>query len=146
MPLQYCKSEKINLKDYYDENWLKHKIEEDPSLLGLGDVVIVERERRQSTGGRIDFLMRDAELETMYEVEIQLGSTDESHLIRTIEYCDLEKRRFPSKDHKAVNIAEDITSRFFNVISIMNKSIPIIAIQLNAIRLKTNCRLCLQRC
>jgi hypothetical protein len=52
----------------------------------------------------------------MYEVEIMLGSTDESHIIRTIEYWDIEKRRFPSKDHKAVIVAEDITNRFFNVI------------------------------
>jgi len=71
----------------------------------------------------------------MYETEIMLGSTDESHIIRTIEYWDIESRRFPSKEHKAVIIAEDITNRFFNVISLMNKSIPIIAIQLNALKL-----------
>jgi hypothetical protein len=26
-------------------------------------------------------------------VELQLGATDESHIIRTLEYCDIEKRR-----------------------------------------------------
>lgn len=71
----------------------------------------------------------------MYETEIQLGATDESHIIRTIEYWDIERRRFPSKDHKAVIIAEEITNRFFNVIALMNRSIPIIAIQLNAIKI-----------
>lgn len=136
MELVYTKTEKINLSDYYDEKWLHGRIDEDPSLLGLGDVVIIERERKQPTGGRIDFLLHDPEVQTMYEVEIQLGATDENHIIRTIEYWDIERRRFPSKDHKAVIIAEDITSRFFNVISLMNRSIPIIAIQLNAIKIE----------
>ncbi len=71
----------------------------------------------------------------MYETEIQLGATDESHIIRTIEYWDIERRRFPSKDHRAVIVAEEITNRFFNVIALMNRSIPIIAIQLNAIKI-----------
>lgn len=136
MTLKYCKSEKINLRDCYDEKWLQARIEEDPGLLGLGDVIVIQRERPQSTGGRIDFLLKDPEIQTMYEVEIQLGSTDESHIIRTIEYWDIEKRRFPSKEHKAVIVAEEITNRFFNVISLMNRSIPIIAIQLNAVKVE----------
>lgn len=134
--LKYTKLEKVNLRDHFDEKWLQARIEEDPSLLGLGEVVILTRERKQPTGGKIDFLLSDPETETMYEVEVQLGETDESHIIRTIEYWDIERRRFPSKDHKAVIIAEDITNRFFNVISLMNRSIPIIAIQLNAVKIE----------
>jgi len=132
--MEYCRAEKINLREYHDEKWLQDRIEEDPSLLGLGDIVVIERERRQPTGGRIDFLLHDPEIQTMYEVEIQLGATDEKHIIRTIEYWDIEKKRFSSKDHKAVIVAEDITSRFFNVIQLMNRSIPVIAIQLNALK------------
>ncbi|MSR78460.1 MAG: hypothetical protein EXS63_09625 [Candidatus Omnitrophica bacterium] len=132
--LKYFKAETIRLKNQSDftERWLQERIEEDPSLLGLGDVVVVQRERKQSSGGRIDFLLDDAEAQTMYEVEIMLGATDESHIIRTIEYWDIERRRFPSREHKAVIVAEELTSRFFNVITLMNRSIPIIAIQLSA--------------
>ena len=136
--LEYRKAERILLKKESTEKWLQDKIEEDPSILGLGDLTIIERERRQSSGGRIDFLFLDPETQTMYETEIMLGETDESHIIRTIEYWDIERRRFPSKDHKAVIVAEDITSRFFNVISLMNRSIPIIAIQLNALKVNNN--------
>jgi len=132
--LEYVKAERISLKKNYTEKWLQDRIEEDPSILGLGDLTIVRRERQQSTGGRIDFLLYNPETETMYETEIMLGSTDESHIVRTIEYWDIERRRFPNKDHKAVLVAEDITNRFFNVISLMNRSIPIIAIQLNALK------------
>lgn len=132
--MKYVKTSKINLKDEFSEKWLQDIIDADPSILGLGELEVYRRERKQSSGGRIDFLMMSSDTSTMYEVEIMLGSTDESHIIRTIEYWDIEKRRFPSREHKAVIIAEEITNRFFNVISLMNKSIPIIAIQLNAFK------------
>lgn len=75
--------------------------------------------------------MIDPQDERRYEVEIQLGATDESHIIRTIEYWDNERRRYPQFEHCAVIVAEEITSRFFNVISLFNRSIPLIAIQMN---------------
>jgi hypothetical protein len=101
-------------------------------MLGLGDVNIVRREKPQPSGGRIDFLMYDPDRELRYEVEIMLGALDESHIIRTIEYWDIERQRFPSYDHRAVIVAEHITARFFNVIRLLNRAVPIIAIQLNA--------------
>jgi hypothetical protein len=133
--LEYKKAQKISLKSCFNEKWLQDRIEEDPSILGLGDIIIIDRERKQSSGGRIDFLFLDPEIQTMYETEIMLGATDESHIIRTIEYWDIESRRYPSRDHVAVIIAEEITNRFFNVISLMNRSIPIVAVQLNALRI-----------
>ena len=62
-------------------------------------------------------LFEDVDGNTRYEVELQLGSTDETHIIRTIEYWDLERKRYPNYEHVAVIVAEDITTRFFNVIS-----------------------------
>jgi hypothetical protein len=115
-----------------DERWLQDRIEEDPSLLGLGDINIVRREKAQPSGGRIDFLMYDPDRELRYEVEVMLGTLDESHIIRTIEYWDIERQRFPSYDHRAVIVAEEITARFFNVIRLLNRAVPLIALQLNA--------------
>ena len=80
-------------------------------------------------------LLYDTETTTRYEVELQLGATDESHIIRTIEYWDTERRRYPQYDHVAVIVAEEITARFFNVISLFNGFIPIVAIQMSAIEL-----------
>ena len=129
------KAQKIKLSDHFDELWLQGQIEEDPTILGLGDLVVLRRERRQSSGGRLDFLLHDPETETLYELEIMLGATDESHIIRTIEYWDLESRKNPSKEHRAVIVAERITSRFFNVIYLLNRAIPIIAIQLDMLKM-----------
>ncbi len=132
--MKFVKPDRVLLKDHpeFNEKWVQDRIAEDPSILGLGDLVLKDRERRQPRAGRLDLLLQDAEEDRRYEVELQLGSTDESHIIRTIEYWDIERRRYPSYEHCAVIIAEDITTRFLNVISLFNSSIPMIAIQLNA--------------
>jgi hypothetical protein len=75
--------------------------------------------------------------DSMYEVEVMLGDTDPSHIIRTIEYWDLIKRKWPQRQHYAVLIAERITKRFFNVIQILSGSVPLIAIQVNVIKSPT---------
>lgn len=67
-----------------------------------------------------------------FEVEIQLGKTDESHIIRTIEYWDIERKRYPQYKHTAVIVAEEINARFFNVIQLFNGNIPLIALKMSA--------------
>jgi hypothetical protein len=102
--------------------------------LGLGDLVLRDKERMQPRAGRLDLLLQDLETKHRYEVELQLGATDEAHIIRTIEYWDVERRRYPQYEHSAVLIAEDITSRFLNVVGLFNGVIPLIAIQLQALK------------
>lgn len=134
MNFEYTKTKAVKLREAgLDEKWLQDKIFEDTSILGLGDLIVIQKERKQPTGGRIDFLMYEPEEQTRYEIEVMLGTLDESHIIRTIEYWDIERRRYPNVEHIAVIVAEDITNRFFNVISLLNKAVPIIAIQLNAL-------------
>ncbi len=130
------KPERISLQNHPEitEKLIQQKIAEDPSILGLGELVLKDKERVQPRAGRLDLLLQDPDSNRRYEVEIQLGKTDESHIIRTLEYWDIEKKRYPQYEHSAVIIAEDITSRFFNVISLFNGFIPLIAIQLNAFK------------
>jgi hypothetical protein len=134
--MAYVKFEKLFLKSHpqFDERWVQDRIAEDPSILGLGDVYLKDKERIQPRAGRLDLLLQDAEDYRRYEVEIQLGATDESHIIRTIEYWDIERKRYPQYEHVAVIVAEDITSRFLNVISLFNGTIPLIAIQMSALK------------
>jgi len=107
-------------------------IAEDPTVLGLGDLILKDKERIQPHAGRLDLLLQDSDSTRRYEVEVQLGKTDESHVIRTIEYWDVERKRYPQYEHCAVIVAEDITGRFLNVISLFNGFIPLIALQMNA--------------
>ena len=133
---KFVKPEIISLRDHpeLDEKWVQSIIAEDPSILGLGDLILKDIERVQPSKGRLDLLLYDPENNKRYEVEIQLGKTDESHIIRTIEYWDYQRKKFPQYEHCAVLIAEDITSRFLNVISLFNGIIPFIAVQMKAIK------------
>ena len=130
------KSEKILLKNHpeINESAIQAFIFNDPSVLGLGDLIPMQKEKIQPSGGRLDILLSDTDSTSRYEVEIQLGATDPSHIIRTIEYWDTEKKRYPKYDHCAVIVAEEITGRFMNVISLFNGSIPLIALQMSAVK------------
>jgi hypothetical protein len=130
------KPERVPLQNHKEitEKLIQQKIAEDPSIIGLGDLILKDKERIQPRAGRLDLLLQDPDSNRRYEVELQLGKTDESHIIRTIEYWDIEKKRYPQYEHCAVIIAEDITSRFLNVISLFNGFIPLIAIQINAFK------------
>lgn len=133
--LTYFEPRLISLKLHptLDERWVQDRLVENPRLLGLGELVMKDRERFQPGAGRLDLLLQDPETARRYEVEIQLGRTDESHIVRTIEYWDIEKRRYPQYDHCAVIVAEEITGRFLNVISLFNGFIPLIALRMQAV-------------
>src|SRR4051794_16730665 len=128
------KLEPISLKnsDTLNEKWVQQQLAEEPSLLGLGDLVLKDKERIQAGAGRLDLLLQDPETLKRYEVELQLGATDESHIIRTVEYWDIERKRYPQYEHAAVIVAEEITARFLNVIQLFNGAIPLIALKMTA--------------
>ncbi len=93
----YVKPKPIDLKNHpsLNERWVQDLIAKDPSILGLGDLKVVDKERAMLGGGRLDFLLADGDDEGFgeerYEVEGSNGApTDPSHIIRTIEYWDLE--------------------------------------------------------
>jgi hypothetical protein len=134
--MEVIKPQRIILKTHptLNEKWIQNIIADDPAILGLGDIVLKDRERVQPRAGRLDLLFQDSDSPRRYEVEIQLGKTDESHIVRTIEYWDIERKRYPQYDHCAVIVAEDITSRFLNVIGLFNGFIPLMAIQMKALK------------
>jgi hypothetical protein len=134
--VNFVRPEPISLKLHprLNEKWVQELIATDPAILGLGDLELRQKERSQPRAGRLDLLLYDPDEERRYEVEVQLGATDEAHIIRTIEYWDIERKRYPQYDHCAVIVAEDVTSRFLNVISLFNGSVPLIAIQMRALK------------
>src|SRR4051812_27676380 len=134
--MNFTRSERISLKLHPDlnEKWVQELIASDPTILGLGELVLRDKERIQPRAGRLDLLLQDLETKRRYEMEIQLGSTDETHIIRTIEYWDIERKRYPQYEHCAVLVAEDITSRFLNVVALFNGMIPLIALQMHALK------------
>jgi hypothetical protein len=76
----FTRPKRISLKNHplYSESWVQDIIAEGPSILGLGDLVLRDRERIQARAGRLDLLLQDPETYKRYEVELQLGATDET--------------------------------------------------------------------
>ncbi len=127
MAQNFTPAQRISLKLHpeLNERWVQDLIKADPSILGLGDLLFLTKEKMQPHAGRLDLLLEDADPEAERRY---------SHIIRTIEYWDIERRRYPQYDHCAVIVAEDITSRFLNVISLFNGALPLIALQMQALK------------
>jgi hypothetical protein len=77
---------KIREHPELDERWVKEVIAEDPSVLGVGDVILKDKERIQPCAGCIELLLQEIEGSHRYEVEIQLGKSDVEHIMRTFDY------------------------------------------------------------
>jgi hypothetical protein len=135
MTMEFKKFSSVDMrKRGISEASIESQIAAQPEILGLGDdLVLVDRQRQQPGAGRLDLLLQDADQSKRWEVELQLGKTDESHIIRVLEYWDIERKRYPNYEHTAVIIAEDITSRFMNVISLFHGAIPLVAIKMEAL-------------
>lgn len=58
-PVEFRKSRPVSLKAHavYNEKWLQGLIAEDPGVLGLGDLIVKDVERRQPRAGRLDLLL-----------------------------------------------------------------------------------------
>ena len=63
-----------------DEYWLQDYIWNNPSCLGLGDVQPIAKEKIQTSGGRLDILMKGSDKE-LYEIEV-IGA--EEHFVPDI--------------------------------------------------------------
>lgn len=72
MTNNYVKPQPIDLKNHQSlrEGWIQGLIADDPSILGLGDLVLRDRERNQPRAGRLDLLLQEPETQRRYEVEI----------------------------------------------------------------------------
>src|SRR5258706_3574452 len=121
----------ISLKDRPDlsERWVEDQIVENSTLLGLGEVEVRGRQRNQPKAGRLGLLLEDTEGKKRYEVELQLRRSDESHIIRTIEYWDLERKRYPQYDLCAVIVGGGRYQSLSGCYSFFNRMIPLISIQ-----------------
>ena len=59
--MEFTKHEKIILKNdpNFSEAWVQDIIAKNPSIIGLGDLEILDKERIQPRKGRLDFLMQE---------------------------------------------------------------------------------------
>ena len=87
--MKYEKLTKLSIRSNSElnEHWVQERIAEDPIILGLGDVIVKDKERIHAGAGRLDLLLQEADGSRRYEVEIQLGKSYEARggTVRIIE-------------------------------------------------------------
>jgi hypothetical protein len=137
--LKYVPAKAFSLEAHpdFDEAWLEKLISEHPEILGLEGTKVVRAQILQKSGGKVDLLLRDDEDEKLYTVELMLGELDASHIVRTLDYFLREQGRPETEDwtHVAVLVAEDIlSSRFLGVVKYLSEKMPLIVIELSALR------------
>lgn len=118
-----------------DEKWLQDWLCADAARLGLGNVVIKEKELRHFSGkgGRLDILAYSAALDTYYAVEVMLGGCDADHGFRVLDYWARERLKKPNSRHVAVLVAEDLSGRYKTVIETLAQFLPFIAVELRTL-------------
>lgn len=141
--LTYVPSQPFTLKSHsdFDESWLEKQIVEHPEILALDTKKVVRSQVLQKSGGKVDLLLSDEDNEVLYTVELMLGAVDASHIVRTLDYFLREQTRPETVDwtHVAVLVAEDIRgSRFLGVVEYLSKRMPLIVIELSALRVGEN--------
>jgi hypothetical protein len=87
-------------------DWLRERIVDDPSVLGLGDLRPADEGRLRD--GRLELLLRDPASGRRFTVLVRVGPADEADLVRAIEHWTIERTRYPEHEHFAVLVAEEM--------------------------------------
>ena len=61
----------------------------------------------------------------MYIVELQLGPTDDRHIIRLVERWDATRKRHWRNRCFAVLVAEQIAPRYLNILQVISRAVPV---------------------
>lgn len=112
------------------ENDLEQYIINNPSILSLGDISIINSQLKQEYG-ILDILAYDSISNIYYEIEIMLGDADSRHITHILEYWSIERCDKPFSTHIAVLISESIRGRYQKLLSILPDFLPLICSEIN---------------
>ena len=61
--MEFLKHQRIPLQTHpeFSEKWVQERIADDPAVVGLGDLILKDKERIQPPAGRLDLLLQDPE-------------------------------------------------------------------------------------
>ena len=109
------------------EQSLVERINEDPIVLGLGDLDL----KRASWRSRQISLLPESPAElVLFVVELHLGPTDDRHVIRVVERWLTERKRQRMKRCSAVLVAEEIAPRYVNILKLVSRVVPLLALEM----------------
>lgn len=103
------------------------RIAEDAAILGLGDL---DLKRASSHPGQVGLVLEDRMGSILYVVELQLGPTDDRHVIRLAERWAAEQKRHRSRRCFAVLVAEEIAPRHLHILRLINRAVPVVVMEM----------------
>jgi hypothetical protein len=103
------------------EPWLVERISEDPTILGLGNL---DLKRASWRSRQVSLLLENPTERALYVVELQLGPTDDRHIIRLVERWDATRKRHSRNRCFGVLVAEQIAPRYLNVLQVISNAVP----------------------
>jgi hypothetical protein len=110
--------------------WLAARIEDDPSLLGLGDgVPAFERtvvHERPDQFAVVLFHQADG---VRHVVEVQLGAADTTQIARAVAHLEEERARLPLIPHRAAVAAERIPDSVLAAAAHAGQPVDVIALR-----------------
>jgi hypothetical protein len=109
------------------EQSLVERINEDPIVLGLGDL---DLKRASWRSRQISLFLESPAESVLFVVELQLGPTDDRHIMRVVERWLTERRRQRFSRCSAVLVAEEIVPRYVNILKIISRAVPLLALQM----------------
>ena len=109
------------------EQSLAERINADPTVLGLGDL---DLKRASWRSRKISLLLESPVASVLFVVELQLGPTDDRHVIRVVDRWLMERKRQRRKRCSAVLVAEEIAPRYVNILKLISRAVPLLALQM----------------
>jgi hypothetical protein len=133
-PGRVVRADRIRLTDHptFNEHWLRERIVDDPSVLGLGDLRLADESRTHD--GRLELLLRDPATGRRITALVRIGPAEAGDLVRAIENWTIERARYPEHEHFAVIVAEELPPRFLSAANTLGTTIPLSAMQVSVLR------------
>jgi hypothetical protein len=109
------------------EQSLVDRINENPTVLGLGDL---DLKRASWRSRQISLLLESPAESVLFVVELQLGPTDDRHIMRVMERWLTERKRQRLSRCFAVLVGEEIAPRYVNILKLISRAVPLLALKM----------------
>src|SRR4051812_48565824 len=129
----FIRADRLRLTSHptLNESWLRERIVDDPSVLGLGELRLADEGRLRD--GRLELLLRDPATGRRFTLLVRVGPAEEADLVRVLEQWAVESARYPEHPHFAVVIAEELPPRVLSAANTLGATIPLSAMQVSAL-------------
>jgi hypothetical protein len=115
-----------------DGPWLKAWLKDQPTRLGLGDLVAAHEEEVQDDGTDHSFLAADDE--RCLSVDVHLGGFEAAHGFGLLDDWARNRVRLPDKKHVAVLVTESTGDRYRSTLETLAEHLPLVVVELQVWR------------